>query len=575
MRAARAQAVLSGRDFVTPDDVREIAKPALRHRIALAPELQIEGPGRPTTCCMRCWRRWRRRGNEIGEDAVQGACCSATRVAMPPGAPVRCRMPYADVAAHPQVAAAPAPATLVLLMFWALLGLAASIGWLAPSAWQAAGLALLAAGVLDAWRVHAPAHAAVCDRRLADTWPIGVERPVTLNLETPRVASRWTCSTCIPAVGPCAGCRAGCELRRGESRQLDYHLRANERGDFRFDGVQLRLHSPWRLWWQSRVAGEPQRVRVYPNFAPLARFAMFSAEQASRLVGAHVKRRRGEGTDFHQMREYRVGDSLRQIDWKATARARRLISREYQDEKNQQLVLMLDTGRRLLARDGELAHFDHVLDAALVVAYLALRQGDARRPARQRRRQRLGAAATRRRRDRQAAARQLRAAAAAGGHRLPAAATELSLRQRRRALVMLVTNLRDEDMDDLLAAVQMLRKRHLVCVASLREGSLDAALARGGARPAGGDSRRRHRAIPGTAQRRARSAAQPRRDGAGRRLRATGGVAGGEVPGGEARRVALREERRVACRPAVAVAGPPILCRRCRFRPTADATPYG
>ena len=76
------------------------------------------------------------------------------------------------------------------------------------------------------------------------------------------------------------------------------------------------------------------------------------------------------------MREYRVGDSLRQIDWKATARARRLISREYQDEKNQQLVLLLDTGRRLLARDGELSHFDHVLDASLVVSYLALRQGD-------------------------------------------------------------------------------------------------------------------------------------------------------------------------------------------------------
>ncbi len=43
MRAARALAVLSGRDFVTPDDVREIARPALRHRIALAPEMQIEG----------------------------------------------------------------------------------------------------------------------------------------------------------------------------------------------------------------------------------------------------------------------------------------------------------------------------------------------------------------------------------------------------------------------------------------------------------------------------------------------------------------------------------------------------
>src|SRR3546814_7439797 len=73
-----------------------------------------------------------------------------------------------------------------------------------------------------------------------------------------------------------------------------------------------------------------------------------------------------------------------QIDWKATARARKLISREYQDEKNQQLIVVLDTGRRMMAREPAtaqgtraLAHFDHALDASLVVSYLALRQGDA------------------------------------------------------------------------------------------------------------------------------------------------------------------------------------------------------
>src|SRR3546814_1609095 len=84
------------------------------------------------------------------------------------------------------------------------------------------------------------------------------------------------------------------------------------------------------------------------------------------------------------MREYRIGDSLRQIDWKATARALKLISREYQDEKNQQLIVVLDTGRRMMAREPAtaqgtraLAHFDHALDASLVVSYLALRQGDA------------------------------------------------------------------------------------------------------------------------------------------------------------------------------------------------------
>ena len=61
-----------------------------------------------------------------------------------------------------------------------------------------------------------------------------------------------------------------------------YRLRPDERGDFGFDGVHLRLHSPWRLWRQRRVAGTAQRVRVFPNFAPLARLALLGAEQASR-----------------------------------------------------------------------------------------------------------------------------------------------------------------------------------------------------------------------------------------------------------------------------------------------------
>jgi len=369
----------------------------------------------------------------------------------------------------------PAPALLALLALWAALGLAASIGVVPASAWWLAGLALLLLAALDAWRVSAAATPTV-QRRVPDTWPIGVERPVTLKLEAAGT-QRLDVFDLHPGSWAMQGLPRRLQLRRGEAASLEYALRANARGDFVFDGVQLRLHSPWRLWWQSRVAGEPQRVRVFPNFAPLARFAMFSAEQASRLVGAHVKRRRGEGTDFHQMREYRVGDSLRQIDWKATARARRLISREYQDEKNQQLVLLLDTGRRLLARDGELAHFDHVLDAALVVSYLALRQGDG-----------VGLLASGGdsawvppQRGVGAIDNLLRATYALQPKPVATdflhAATELSLRQRRRALVMLVTNLRDEDMDDLLAAVQMLRKRHLVCVASLREAALDTALA--------------------------------------------------------------------------------------------------
>ena len=139
------------------------------------------------------------------------------------------------------------------------------------------------------------------------------------------------------------------------------------------------------------------------------------------------------------------------------------------------MILCVDTGRRMLARDGELSHFDRTLDAALVVSYLALRQGDA-----------VGLFASGGERRWVAPQRGMGAidTLLAQTYDLQpqpvatdflAAATELSRRQRRRGLLIWVTNLRDEDSDDMLAAIRMLQSRHLVIVASLREQSLDAA----------------------------------------------------------------------------------------------------
>ena len=371
----------------------------------------------------------------------------------------------------------PASPLLGLLALWAAVGVCWLAGAVTATAWMLTGITVAALALIDAVRLLRLVPPEMT-RRMPDTWPVGVETPVTLAFGDVRTRQRLDVFDLHPGAWDVHGLPRRLDLEPGTSTSIAYALTPRMRGDVGFGGVQLRLHSPWRLLTRDVVVGAPRRVRVYPNFAPLAKFAMFSAEQASRLVGAHVRRRRGEGTDFHQMREYRVDDSMRQIDWKATARTRRLISREYQDERNQQLVLMLDTGRRLLARDDAMSHFDHVLDASLVVAWLALRQGDA-----------VGLLASGGdtawvppQRGTAAIDRLLRATYALQPRPVAtdflAAATEIALRQRRRSLVMLVTNLRDEDMDDVLAAAQLLRRRHVVCVASLREAALDAALVR-------------------------------------------------------------------------------------------------
>ncbi|WP_394001936.1 DUF58 domain-containing protein [Luteimonas sp. WGS1318] len=375
----------------------------------------------------------------------------------------------------------PTAALIAWLVVWGTAGVAASLWPAAVLPWHVLGTTLLVLSVADLLRlVRRPTPDVV--RVMPDAWPIGVGRDVTLRIEGAQRQS-LDVHDLHPPAWECEGLPRRLQLAAGMVSELEYRLRPTHRGEAMFEGVQLRLRSPLGLWRQARLAGVPRQVRVFPNFAPLTRLALLSADRASRLVGAHIKRRRGEGTDFHQMREYRVGDSLRQIDWKASSRARKLISREYQDEKNQQLVVVLDTGRRMLAQEpaaagtgGALSHFDHALDAALVVSYLALRQGDAvglfatggeaRWMAPQRG---MGAVDTLLR-----VSYDLQPQPVATDYL--AAATELSLRQRRRGLLMLVTNLRDEDIEDVLAAVRLLQRRHLVIVASLRERALDAVL---------------------------------------------------------------------------------------------------
>jgi len=361
------------------------------------------------------------------------------------------------------------------LGLWGTVGLLASLGWIPERGWYLFGAALLLLAGVDLFLLLRRPTPQV-RREVAEVLAVGRTHRVSLHLISGPVRQPLDVHDHHPGGWTVTGLPQRVRLRVGETSTLTYQVCPPSRGAFTFDGTALRLLSPLRLWRHLRHAGTVQAVRVFPDTAPLTRLAWLSAERASHLVGAHLQRRRGEGTDFHQMRDYRIGDSLRQIDWKATRRARRLISRDYQDETNQQVLLLLDSGRRMLARDGELSHFDHALNACLLIAHLALRRGDG-----------VGLFTTGgapRWVPPQRGAGALAALINASYDLQPspmatdylAAATELSQRQRRRALLLLVTNLRDEDVDDVLASVHLMQRRHVVVVASLRERALDDAL---------------------------------------------------------------------------------------------------
>jgi uncharacterized protein (DUF58 family) len=227
------------------------------------------------------------------------------------------------------------------------------------------------------------------------------------------------------------------------------------------------------LWSGKRLLSVRDETRVYPDFARLYGGELRAVDNWLSQLGIRQRQRRGQGQEFHQLREFREGDSLRQIDWKATARQRTPIAREYEDERDQQIIFLLDCGRQMRSHDGELSHFDHALNACLLLSYVALRQGDA-----------VGMSTFAGDKPCHVAPVKgsgqlnvlLNAVYDLGNTQFPAdyqaAASQLLARQKRRALVVLVTNLRDDN-DQVLGAVRRLSAQHRVLVASLREEALD------------------------------------------------------------------------------------------------------
>lgn len=268
--------------------------------------------------------------------------------------------------------------------------------------------------------------------------------------------------------------------------RIHYRIRPLQRGSDRFVGTDVLLRSPLRLWRRRQWIEGEQEIRIYPNFADVAKYALLATDNRLSQLGVRRRQRRGEGQDFRQLREYRLGDPMKQIDWKASSRYRKLISREYQDERDQQVLFLVDCSRRMRHMEEGQAHLDQALNAMLLVAYIASKQGDAvgflssggarsgksSEPSGQGAQEKWaspkkGAATVNYLLDRSY---DLRPSMQAADYL--AAAKQLLTLQRKRSLVIIMTNTRDEDQGDLLQAVRLLARKHLVVLADLQEPGL-------------------------------------------------------------------------------------------------------
>ena len=216
---------------------------------------------------------------------------------------------------------------------------------------------------------------------------------------------------------------------------------------------------------------------VIPSLSGVRRFRLLAMQHHLETAGVRSLRRRGEGFSFANLREYAIGDDPRRIDWKATARRARLISREYTIERSQTVITLIDAGRAMTQLAATRSRFEHALSSALILTDIAANAGD-----------RVGALvfddeirAFVPPRPGRAALQAIRDAfiplvATTREPDYAAAFRFLAAHQRKRALIVLITDVIDPRASQaLIAHVTRSTARHLAVVVALRNDAIFAA----------------------------------------------------------------------------------------------------
>ena len=362
---------------------------------------------------------------------------------------------------------------LYVLLGIALLGLVASFWNVVAPFWMyvvaGTALILLADGLLT-FALQKPE----VDRKIPGRFALNAEAEVTLFLSNPnRVPLRLSLFDGLPSDSRCEELPWKGTVPARRELQVVYRLRLIRRGLLAFSPAHLHLASPLGLWQRHCKIGPAQEAKVYPNFEPILRLMLLAVEHRENQMGIIKRNLAGVSREFHQLRDYHEGDTLSQIDWKATAKRLSLVSREYQEQRDQTIILLLDCGRRMRSMDGDLPQFDHCLNSMLLLSFIALRQGD-----------QVGLLGFGKTMSWFPPVKGQHSMNSVLNHLFDfqtdpvpsdfAEAVEVCLsRQKRRALVIVLTNLRSEDSKELEPALRSLRSRHLVLLASLREREVD------------------------------------------------------------------------------------------------------
>lgn len=166
------------------------------------------------------------------------------------------------------------------------------------------------------------------------------------------------------------------DLEEGASESLSYELRPVERGEYEFGNIHVYATTRIGLISRRTTIAQPETVPVYPSFIQMRKFEMYAMSNRLTDIGVKKIRRLGHTMEFDRIKEYVRGDDVRSINWKATARSNELMVNQYQDERSQQVINVIDMGRVMKMPFDGLQLLEYAINTSLVISNIALLKED-------------------------------------------------------------------------------------------------------------------------------------------------------------------------------------------------------
>ncbi|MDP5076925.1 MAG: DUF58 domain-containing protein, partial [Nonlabens sp.] len=235
-------------------------------------------------------------------------------------------------------------------------------------------IALLVLDILFVFRLKDGIRAS---RVLPDKLSNGDENPVQI-LVTNRYATamKLTVIDELPAIFQKRDFEINSSIEPAASRTFNYTVRPVERGEYTFGALNIYVASSLGLVKRRYRVSQDAMVPVYPSFLQMRKFELMAFTNRLKDYGLKKIRRIGHTMEFEQIKDYVLGDDVRNINWKASAKRNQLMINQFQDEKSQPIYSVIDKGRVMKMPFEGLKLVDYAINATLVISNIALKKGD-------------------------------------------------------------------------------------------------------------------------------------------------------------------------------------------------------